>query len=89
MDYTFGFAPVAAITIIAFLCGIGWNLSPLNNKWIPVVCGIVGAVFGGLAFWLVPAVMPAQDPITAVAIGIASGFAATGIHQTIGQLSNS
>lgn len=88
MDYTFGFAPVAAITIISFLCGIGWNLSKMNNKWIPLICGCVGGLLGGISFWLVPSVMPAQDPITAVAIGIASGFAATGIHQTISQLNN-
>ena len=84
---SFGFAPVAVITMICFLIGIGWNLSALNNQWIPLICGCAGGLLGLLAFWLAPIIMPAQDPMTAMAIGIASGFAATGLHQTVRQLS--
>lgn len=86
MDTTFGFAPVAAITAICFLAGMGGKLSPMKDKWIPLVCGSLGCLLGLIAYFTVPSVMPAGDPFTAAAVGIASGYAATGIHQTIAQL---
>lgn len=82
-----GFAPVAAITAICFLAGMATKLSPLKDKWIPLICGCLGGVLGFVAFAAVPSVMPANDPLTSIAIGIASGYAATGIHQTVSQLS--
>lgn len=87
MNMTFEFAPVAAITVICFLAGMGGKLSPMNDKWIPVLCAGLGCLLGLTAYFAVPAVMPASDPFTAAAIGIVSGYAATGVHQTVRQLS--
>ncbi len=87
METTFGFAPVAAITVICFLAGMGAKLSPLKDKWIPLISGGLGCLLGLAAYFAVPAVMPAGDPFTAAAIGIVSGYAATGVHQTVSQLS--
>ena len=58
-----------------------WN----NNKSIPIVCGMAGAVLGVAGMYVMPE-FPAADPITAVAVGIVSGLAATGADQAVKQL---
>lgn len=80
----FGIAGVAAITVLAYLIGQGVKASGIANKWIPVICGVVGLVLGIVALYIMPD-FPADDPITAAAIGAVSGFAATGIHQAAKQ----
>lgn len=80
----FGIAGVAAITVIAYLIGQGVKASGLANKWIPIICGIAGLVLGIAAMYVMPD-FPANDPITAAAVGAVSGFAATGIHQAAKQ----
>ncbi len=80
----FGIAGVAAITVLAYLIGQGVKASGLANKWIPVICGLVGLVLGIVALYIMPD-FPADDPITAAAIGAVSGFAATGINQVAKQ----
>ena len=47
MDFM-GMAGVAAISVIAWLVGESVKLSPLDSKWIPVICGVSGAVLGVL-----------------------------------------
>lgn len=84
----FGIATVVAITVLAYLAGLVIKLTPLDNKWIPVICGASGVIFGIIAFLIDMPDMPAQDIITAAAIGAASGFAATGINQISKQLLN-
>lgn len=87
MEEVLGFVPVAAITILCFLVGFTWKLAEkLNNKWIPVVCGCVGLVLGVAGRTVIDG-FPAADPITAAAIGVVSGLAATGAHQIWKQLS--
>ena len=86
MDEVLGFVPVAAITILAFLVGFTWKLSAkLDNKWIPIVCGFVGLVLGIVGRTVIDG-FPSTDPITAAAIGVVSGLAATGVHQIYKQL---
>lgn len=57
----------------------------LDNKWIPVICGVLGAVLGIVGMFAMPD-YPANDYITAVAVGIVSGLAATGGNQVYKQL---
>lgn len=80
-----GFASVAAITVICYLLGLGVKLSPLDNKWIPLIVGILGGILGVLGMRLMPD-YPAQDLLTAIAVGIVSGLAATGVDQLGKQL---
>ena len=80
----FGIAGVAAITVIAYLIGQGVKASGAANKWIPIICGAAGLVLGIVAMYIMPD-FPANDPITAAAVGAVSGFAATGIHQAAKQ----
>ena len=45
----FGIASVATITVICYLVGQAVKASGLDNKWIPIICGIVGGILGVLA----------------------------------------
>ena len=81
----FGIAGVAVITVIAYLVGLAVKATPLPNKWIPVICAAVGGALGVAGMFTMPD-FPATDILTAVAVGIVSGLAATGIDQTVKQL---
>ena len=80
----FGIAGVAAITVIC-LIGQGVKASGLDNKWIPVIVGACGGVLGVAGMFLM-ADFPAGDMLTAAAVGIVSGLAATGVNQAGKQL---
>lgn len=81
----FGIASVAAITVIAYMAGQAWKLSAFDNKWIPIVCGVIGAILGAVGLYIMPD-FPAEDIINAIAVGIVSGLAATGINEAVKQL---
>ena len=81
----FGIAGVAAITVIAYLVGSAVKATTLDNRWIPSICGTIGGILGVLAMRIMPD-FPATDYITAVAVGIVSGLAATGVNQIGKQL---
>lgn len=81
-----GIIAVPAITIICYLVGIGVKASPLKEKFIPIIVGIVGAIFGLVAFLTKMPNFPADNFITALAVGIVSGLASTGINQIYKQL---
>ena len=82
----FGIASVAAITVICYLIGLVIKASGLDNKWIPVTMGLCGAILGIAGLYLGLPDFPAADPLTAVAVGIVSGLAATGVNQAVKQL---
>ena len=81
-----GIAGVAVITVICFLVGQVVKATGLDNKWIPIICGIVGAALGIAGMFIMPD-FPAGDYLTAAAVGIVSGLAANGINQVYKQLS--
>ena len=81
----FGIAGVTAITVIAYLVGLAVKATALNNKWIPVICAAVGGVLGVAGMFTMPS-FPAGDAISAIAVGIVSGLAATGLDQTFKQM---
>ena len=81
-----GITGVAGIVVICYLVGLVVKATPWNNnKIIPIVCGMAGAVLGVAGMYVMPE-FPAADPITAVAVGIVSGLAATGADQAVKQL---
>lgn len=82
----FGIASVAAITVIAYLIGALVKASGLNDKWIPIICGVSGGILGVVAMLTGVPDFPAGDYISAVAVGIVSGLAATGVNQAVKQL---
>jgi hypothetical protein len=79
MEYM-GLAGVAAISVICWLAGEAVKLSPLEDKWIPLICGVCGGLLGLLGLRLMPD-FPAGDLMSAAAVGIVSGLAATGADQ--------
>lgn len=81
----FGIASVAAITVIVYVAGMVVKASPINDKWIPVICGVVGGALGVAGMYVMPE-FPVSDVISAVAVGIVSGLAATGVNQAFKQL---
>lgn len=84
----FGIVSVAAITVICYLVGMVVKAIPsIDDRQIPIACGLCGAVLGPVALYLGVADFPATDYMTAVAVGIVSGLAATGINQVGKQLS--
>lgn len=88
MDLEFmGIVSVAAITVICFLIAEAVKATPLDNKWLPVICGFLGGCLGVVGLYIMPD-FPAKDLLTAIAVGIVSGLAATGAHQIYKQLSS-
>lgn len=81
----FGIASVAGITVICYLLGQIVKATGLPGKWIPCIVGMFGGLLG-IAGLYVMADFPAAEPITAVAVGIVSGLASTGVHQAVKQL---
>ena len=82
----FGIANVVAITVIVYIIGLGIKATKLDNKWIPVICGVAGVILGIVALAVGMPDFPATDYLTAAAVGGASGLAATGIDQMVKQL---
>ncbi|MCB7066080.1 phage holin family protein [Enterocloster citroniae] len=79
----FGIAGVAGITVICYLVGMTCKATEkVKNDVIPVVCGAAGAGLGVVGMVYMPD-FPAKDVINALAIGIVSGLAATGVNQAV------
>lgn len=81
----FGIVGVAGITVICWLIGQIIKATGLNNKWIPCIVGVAGGLLGVAGLYIIPD-YPATEIITAVAVGIVSGMAATGADQIGKQL---
>lgn len=88
LENVFGLACIPAITVICYLAAQGVKATELDNKWLPVICGVLGGILGGVALYIVPD-FPAGDVLTAAAVGIVSGLAATGINQVFKQFQGS
>ena len=83
-----GIVSVAAITIICYLLGEilkAWD--KFDDRKIPVIMGCLGAILGLVAFFTAPSIIPTDNYIVAIAIGIVSGLAATGVDQIFKQAS--
>ena len=84
----FGVGAVVAITVITYLIGMGCKAwEKLDNKFIPVICGFVGAILGVVGMYTMLD-FPAKDVINALAVGIVSGLASTGANQVKKQLTD-
>lgn len=80
-----GIASVAAITAVVYLVGMAVKATGVADKWIPTICG---AVLGVVAWTVGVKDFPAHDWLNAAAVGIASGWAATGLNQSVKQLTD-
>lgn len=57
------------------------NAPAIWTSLIPVWAAVLGVGFGILAYYCVPEVMPAENVLVAVLIGLSSGLGAVGVHQ--------
>ena len=80
-----GIGSVAAITVICLLIGYGIRATPLDNRWIPLLMGVAGAILGVIG-WKVMPNYPADNILTAIAVGTVSGLSSTGFDQIVKQL---
>jgi len=81
----FGFAAFPAIAVICYFVAELIKSTPLDNKWIPTIVGAVGGILGVVGMLTIPE-FPANDALSALAVGIVSGLAATGANQVYKQL---
>ena len=82
----FEVAQVVAITVICYLIGMACKAAAkVKDECIPVIVGATGAILGIVGMYTMPD-YPAHDILNAIAIGIVSGLAATGINQAMKQM---
>ena len=81
----FGIVGVAGITVICYLIGQIVQATEVDNKWIPCIVGFAGGLLGIVGLYIIPD-YPATEIITAAAVGIVSGLAATGANEIGKQL---
>lgn len=79
-----GFVSYAGIVAICYLIGAIINVSNINSRYIPPIMGVCGGLLGVGCFFIIPNF--SDNFINAIATGIVSGFAATGINQIHKQL---
>lgn len=76
---------VVSITVLAYMTGMICKAVPaVKDEWIPVIVGLMGCALGVAGLYLVPD-FPATNVMDAMAVGIASGLAATGVNQAVKQ----
>ena len=72
--------------VICYLIGLGAKIIPaVKDNYIPVIVGAFGGVLGAVGMYVMPE-FPANDIMTAVAVGIVSGLASTGVNQIYKQI---
>ena len=81
----FGFTEIAAIVVICYLIGEAVKVSPVDNKYIPIIVGVAGGILGVVALEVIPG-LEVNNILDAIASGIVSGLSATGINQIGKQL---
>lgn len=77
---------VLAIVVITYLIGmLAKAIVAIKDEWIPVIVGVTGGILGVIGMHVIPE-FPAQDWMNAIAVGIVSGLASTGVNQIGKQL---
>ena len=70
------------IAVAAFIVGQIIKSLKVPNKFIPLICGVLGAVLG----IVLPTVFVGKDVVTCGILGLALGWGATGGYETVKQL---
>jgi hypothetical protein len=77
---------LGAITAICYLIGeLVKRWTKIDRKRIPSIVMTAGGLLGIVALYAMPT-FPTTDILAAIAIGIVSGAASTGVHQRIQKL---
>jgi ribonucleotide monophosphatase NagD (HAD superfamily) len=87
MDIT-SVSTVVAIVVITYLIGLGAKAIPnVKDNYIPIIVGVAGGILGVVGMYVI-ADFPANDVLNAIAVGIVSGLASTGVNQIYKQVKN-
>ena len=88
MEFFENYAAIPALVIIVYLIAEAVKLigDGALNKYIPIICGVLGATLAVAAFFLCPAYINASNLFEAIATGIVSWLSATGINQIYKQI---
>lgn len=79
---------VLAIVVITYLVGLAVKAVPtVKDNYIPVIVGACGGILGVVGMYVIPD-FPATDILNAIAVGIVSGLASTGVNQVYKQISS-
>ncbi len=77
---------VLAIVVITYLIGLAVKAIPsIKDELIPVIVGVSGGILGVIGMYVISD-FPAHDILNAIAVGIVSGLASTGVNQAYKQL---
>lgn len=85
---TFDFVPVAGVAVICYLIGMGVKISPIDDKYIPLIVGVCGGILGVVGMFTGMPEFGSEHILNAIAIGVVSGLGATGVDQLWKQLKN-
>ena len=87
MDFT-QVPTVVAIIVITYLIGYASKQIPqVKDNVIPIIVGVAGGVLGIAGMFVIPG-YPADNILDAIAVGIVSGMASTGLNQIYKQVKN-
>lgn len=79
---------VLAIVVITYLIGLAVKAVPaVKDNYIPVIVGVCGGILGVVGMYVMPD-FPATDILNAIAVGIVSGLASTGVNQVYKQIAD-
>ena len=56
------------------------------KRFIPLISAVLGAICGVVSFYFIPGVIDTGNLLVAIIIGASSGLSATGLNQTVKQL---
>ena len=72
---------VVSIVVITYLIGLAAKAIPsVKDNYIPIIVGVAGGILGVVGMYVI-ADFPANDVLNAIAVGIVSGLASTGVNQ--------
>lgn len=84
---------IAIVPLITAVCYVSLEIYKFAVKGkknaarlIPAIAGILGVALGITAYYTSPGLIPAENVLTAILIGAASGLAATGANQILKQM---
>lgn len=85
------FIAIPAIVVVVYLVAYFLKQIPgeLINRLLPAICGTLGLILGFVCYFTLPDFIGAENWLTAAAIGIVSGFSATGVNQVYKQATKS
>ncbi len=56
------------------------------KRFVPLISAVLGAICGVVSFYFIPGVIDTGNLLVAIIIGASSGLSATGLNQTVKQL---